>query len=77
LRSLTTLVASYLARVQGSGKSELSITRVKDLEQLLRDCESFILDHGKNLYGTPGDKLDQQMESLRRCREILRTPWMR
>ena len=36
LGGLATLVASYMARARGSGEPELSITRVKDLEQF---CE--------------------------------------
>lgn len=67
---LTTVVASYLARVRGSGEPELSITRVKDLEQFLRDTESFIMDHGDE-YGAPGDKLDEHIKVLRRRFELL------
>ena len=43
---LATIVASYLARARGSNEPELSITRVKDLEQFIRECDGFIMDHG-------------------------------
>ncbi|KAH0584879.1 hypothetical protein H2248_008157 [Termitomyces sp. 'cryptogamus'] len=46
LGGLSTLVASYLARARGSNEPELSITRVKDLEQFIRECDAFHLDHG-------------------------------
>ncbi|KAG9312533.1 hypothetical protein JVU11DRAFT_6928 [Chiua virens] len=46
LGGLATLVASYLARVRGSGEPELSVMRVKDLEHFIRDCRGFELDHG-------------------------------
>ncbi|KAG6873484.1 hypothetical protein C0995_015187 [Termitomyces sp. Mi166 len=46
LGGLSTLVASYLARARGSNEPELSITRVKDLEQFIRECDAFQMDHG-------------------------------
>ncbi|KAG7085689.1 hypothetical protein E1B28_003234 [Marasmius oreades] len=46
LGGLSTLVASFLARSRGSNEPELSITRVKDLEQFIRECEAFKLDFG-------------------------------
>lgn len=67
---LTTLMASYLALVRGSGEPELSSARVKDLGQFLRDCESFAFDHGEE-YVTPGHKLDEEVECLRRRFEQL------
>ncbi|EGN97451.1 hypothetical protein SERLA73DRAFT_161484 [Serpula lacrymans var. lacrymans S7.3] len=54
---LSTLVASYLARARGSNEPELSITRVKDLEQFIRDCKAFQMDHG-HMYG------DEKMDSI-------------
>jgi len=41
-------VALYLARVRASGEHGLYIARGKDLEQFLRDAESFIMDHGED-----------------------------
>jgi len=52
-------VASYLARVRASGEPGLSITRGKDLEQFLRDVESFIMDHGEDC-GTQGTRSMKQ-----------------
>lgn len=43
---LSTLVASYLARARGSNEPELSITRVKDLEHFIRECDAFQMDYG-------------------------------
>ena len=46
LGALSTLVASYLARARGSNEPELSITRTKDLDQFIRECQTFQMDHG-------------------------------
>jgi len=56
-------VASYLARVRGSGEPGLSIARVKDLEQFLRDAELFIMDHGEDC-GTQGTRSTKQCKDL-------------
>ncbi|KAG1770662.1 hypothetical protein EDD22DRAFT_987207 [Suillus occidentalis] len=69
--ALATLVASYLARMRGSNEPELSITRVKDLDQFLRDCRAFQLDHGQT-HGTSENGLDKRVEELRsRFEELL------
>lgn len=71
LGALSTIVASYLARMRGSNEPELSITRVKDLDQFLRDCRAFQLDHG-HTYGTAENGLNQRVEELRsRFEELL------
>ncbi|KAG1725729.1 hypothetical protein EDB19DRAFT_1754170 [Suillus lakei] len=71
LGALATLVASYLARMRGSNEPELSITRVKDLDQFLRDCRAFQLDHG-HTHGTAENGLDRRVEELRsRFEELL------
>lgn len=71
LGALATLVASYLARMRGSSEPELSITRVKDLEQFIRDCKAFQLDHG-NAYGNAENKLDKRVDEFRsRFEELL------
>ncbi|KAH9481102.1 hypothetical protein JR316_0005622 [Psilocybe cubensis] len=67
LGALATMVASYLARARGSNEPELSITRVKDLEQFIRECESFKMDHGD----TTGHEHDQELEEKRRRFEEL------
>jgi len=54
LGAIATLVASYLARARGSNEPELSITRTKDLEQFIRECQAFLLDHG-HLHGMECD----------------------
>jgi hypothetical protein len=65
--ALATLVASYLARARGSNEPELSITRIKDLEQFIRDCRSFQLDHGHS----SGHELDPELIRFRRRFEEL------
>ncbi|KAG0706939.1 hypothetical protein DFH29DRAFT_96249 [Suillus ampliporus] len=67
---MSTLVASYLARTRGSNEPELSITRVKDLDQFLRDCLAFKMDHGHE-YGTPDNGLNNRLEQLRKRFEEL------
>ncbi|KAG6840229.1 hypothetical protein C0991_008058 [Blastosporella zonata] len=66
-RGLATLTASYLARARGSNEPELSITRVKDLEQFIRECEAFKMDHGHTL----GGSFDNELEEFRRRFEEL------
>ncbi|RDB29423.1 hypothetical protein Hypma_014925 [Hypsizygus marmoreus] len=46
LGGLATITASYLARARGSNEPELSITRAKDLEKFIRECQVFLMDHG-------------------------------
>ncbi|GLB42735.1 hypothetical protein LshimejAT787_1201840 [Lyophyllum shimeji] len=67
LGALATLVASYLARARGSNEPELSITRVKDLEQFIRECEAFKMDRGHTL----GNTFDGELDRLRRRFEEL------
>ncbi|KAF9011667.1 hypothetical protein BDZ89DRAFT_1077542 [Hymenopellis radicata] len=64
---ISTMVASYLARARGSNEPELSITRVKDLEQFIRECQAFQMDHGH----CAGNEFDSDLESLRRRFEEL------
>lgn len=68
LGGLSTIVASYLARARGSNEPELSIARLKDLEQFIRECEAFKMDNG-HVYG---DKFDSALEDFRaRFEELL------
>ena len=65
--ALSTVVASYLARARGSNEPELSITRVKDLEQFIRECKNFENDHGEDMttaYDEEIDRLRSKFESL-------------
>ena len=68
LGGFSTVVASYLARARGSNEPELSITRVKDLDQYLREVNAFILDHED---ATGDKKLDEEVERFRRRFEAL------
>jgi len=68
LGGAATITASYLARARGSNEPELSITRVKDLDQYIRECEIFILDYGH----LTGDEHDAELSKLRdRYEELL------
>ena len=61
LGAFATLVASYLARARGSNEPELSIARVKDLDQFLRECKNFEGDHGAHT----GHDFDKQLDYYR------------
>ncbi|TFK66080.1 hypothetical protein BDN72DRAFT_162644 [Pluteus cervinus] len=61
LGGLSTIVASYLARARGSNEPELSITRTKDLEHFIRECEAFQLDHGPKI----GDDYNDNLQDFR------------
>ena len=65
---LSTLCASYLARMRGSKEPQLSITRAKDLDQFIRECEAFNLDRGHITTGEEDAKLD---DLRRRFEELL------
>ncbi|TFK97476.1 hypothetical protein BDV98DRAFT_574538 [Pterulicium gracile] len=61
LGGFSTIVASYLARARGSNEPELSISRTKDLEQFIRECQAFQLDYG-HLYGVDHTVYDPESE---------------
>ena len=60
-------MASYLARARGSNEPELSITRCKDLDQFIRECEAFQMDHGHMI----GHDFDNDIIGFRRKFEEL------
>lgn len=67
LGALTTMIASYLAKVRGSNEPEFSRSRVKDLDRFIRESESLLLDHGHvdtNEFDAEIDRLRQEFESL-------------
>ncbi|EKM76277.1 hypothetical protein AGABI1DRAFT_78695, partial [Agaricus bisporus var. burnettii JB137-S8] len=71
LGGIATLIASYLARARGSHEPELSTARVKDLEQFIRDCEIFKLDHGHSI-GSSDPEQEKRLSELReRFEELL------
>ncbi|KAJ7084183.1 hypothetical protein C8R43DRAFT_909365, partial [Mycena crocata] len=68
LGGMATIVASYLARARGSNEPELSITRCKDLDQYIRECEIFMCDFGH----VTTDEHNEKLNSLReRFEELL------
>ncbi|KAF7986745.1 hypothetical protein HWV62_20316 [Athelia sp. TMB] len=68
LGGISTIVASYLARMRGSREPELSLTRAKDLDNFIRDAEAFQLDFGEI---TDGSKNAELEEYRRRFEELL------
>ncbi|KXN93117.1 hypothetical protein AN958_00041, partial [Leucoagaricus sp. SymC.cos] len=68
LGALTTMIASYLAKMRGSSEPELSRSRVTDLERFLREAEAFDLDHGHSDSTEFDDRLDH---FRRRFEELL------
>ncbi|KAL0573868.1 hypothetical protein V5O48_008085 [Marasmius crinis-equi] len=64
LGGMTTLVASYLARVRGSGEPEFSTAKVKDLDHFIRECRAFKLDHGHETGPEYDEKLNQFRDTL-------------
>lgn len=68
---LATMVASYLARARGSHEPELSTARVKDLDQFIRECETYKLDYG-HLKGSTNPEQHTRLDELRdRFEELL------
>lgn len=74
---ITTMLASYLARMRGSGEPELSRARTKELENFLRDVNAVVLDKGHhanemklNENGNPDpnhkDEIDLLIENFRK-----------
>ncbi|KAK0234696.1 hypothetical protein EDD85DRAFT_90657 [Armillaria nabsnona] len=67
LGGISTMVASYLARARGTNEPQRSLTRVKDIEQFIRECEAFDMDHGQDT----GHEFDSRLENFRRRYEEL------
>ena len=66
--ALATLVASYLARARGSNEPEVSLTRAKNLDQFIRECRAFQMDHGH----VTGNQFDEDLIGFRhRFEELL------
>lgn len=67
LGGLSTILASYLAKVRGSGEPELSTVRTRELNSYLREVETFIMDHGDET----GTDYDEQVSSFRERFEMI------
>ena len=63
----STIVASFLARMRGSGEPELSQKRTKDLDQFIRECDAFQMDRGH----LTGNEEDQTLDNFRKRFEDL------
>lgn len=46
LGGTSTILASYLAKVRGSGEPEMSSIRSRELDSFLREVDAFVLDQG-------------------------------
>jgi hypothetical protein len=58
--------------MRGSKEPELSITRTKDLEQFIRECNAFQLDRGYIIVtNSEGLEEEKKLEDLRRRFEEL------
>ena len=69
--ALATVVAAYLARERGLNEPDTSIARCKSLEQFIRECEAFNMDHGY----TSGNEFDGDLIRFRnRFEELLGKP---
>ncbi|KAF8228338.1 hypothetical protein L208DRAFT_1292146, partial [Tricholoma matsutake] len=62
---LNTLVAAYLAQARGSNEPELSITRFKDVERFIRECQAFQMDYGHVTMGEFDHQLFEPRDHLR------------
>ena len=54
--------------MRGSNEPELSITRTKDLDQFIRECDAFQLDRG---HLVSGEAENHKLEELRKRFEEL------
>ncbi|KAF9647706.1 hypothetical protein BDM02DRAFT_2511407 [Thelephora ganbajun] len=67
LGGISTILASYLAKVRGSGEPELSTIRTRELNSFLREVEGFLVDHGEETGTDQDDKIAtfrEQFESI-------------
>ena len=49
LGGVSTILASYLAKVRGSGEPEFSSIRARELNSFLREIRAFVVDDGSLL----------------------------
>ena len=50
LGGISTILASYLAKVRGSGEPEISSIRTRELNSFLREVRAFIIDDGSSIF---------------------------
>ena len=50
LGGFSTIFASYLAKVRGSGEPEFSSIRGRELSSFLREVHAFVVDDGSSLF---------------------------
>jgi hypothetical protein len=71
---ISTVLATYLARVRGSGEPERSNARAQDFASFIRDLEAAMLDRGWQVSAGEGgarDQLDDEVDEFRRRFEEL------
>jgi len=64
LGGMSTLVASYLARMRGSNEPQQSISKAQALDQFIRKCEAHLLDYGFDLASGEDEKVRNLREKL-------------
>ncbi|TDL16776.1 hypothetical protein BD410DRAFT_730914, partial [Rickenella mellea] len=65
ISAVATVVASYLARIRGTGEPYLSYSRSDNLQSFVRQCESFVDDHGDEIdYSCEIDGFRKRLEEL-------------
>ena len=65
LGGISTVLASFLAKMRGSHEPEFSSLRVKELDRFIRECETFILDHGHEAVGGPDSEWREKLQEYR------------
>ncbi|KAF8319950.1 hypothetical protein DL93DRAFT_2053239, partial [Clavulina sp. PMI_390] len=67
LGAISTVIATYLAKMRGSGEPELSILKGKELDSYLRELEAFMGDHGH----MTGTRYDSKIREFRERFELI------
>jgi len=70
LGGLSTTLASYLAKVRGSGEPEFSTLRSRELSTFVRELDDFLTDHGHKVTTEFDDRI---MYYRGRFEDIIRT----
>ena len=67
----STILASYIARIRGTGEPELSMLCTNELDHFLRECNAFVIEHGSE-HRRPEN--DARIDALReRFETVLRS----
>jgi len=61
---LTTLAGAFLTKVRAGGEPETSTIQAHDLNQFVRKCEAFQIDHGHEVGDRHNDEIKQYRDDL-------------